>query len=287
MMVAVYYAFLRQPALQPVRPRALAGIRVNEHRMRAMGFGTFQLQAGGVHARRRPRRACGLLCGARRQAIVNPGADGVPHERARDHDGHPRRHGQLRGRDRGCIRIRDICSHEFKSLPAQVGSASTLGKHWQLWMGHLHRRPSSSSRRVASSACWSACMNRRKDTHDWLKSCCQRARTRHQALWRPRGGERGIARPLARSHPRRDRPQWRGQVHVDATCSPATSFHPHPEAYQWAGRRRDGLEARNASRVPRTGPQLPERPTSSCHSRCMGERAAGSAVPSRRKRPGG
>ena len=39
-LVMLVYVLLRRPLWSPLG-RALAGIRINEHRMRAMGFGTF------------------------------------------------------------------------------------------------------------------------------------------------------------------------------------------------------------------------------------------------------
>jgi branched-chain amino acid transport system permease protein len=70
-LMLLVYLFLRRLLWSPFG-RALAGIRVNEHRMRAMGFGTFS-----------------------HKLLHQPRADGLPDERARHHDGGARRHGQL------------------------------------------------------------------------------------------------------------------------------------------------------------------------------------------------
>ena len=63
--------FLRRLLWSPFG-RALAGIRVNEHRMRAMGLRHLRLQARGLHAGRRAGRAWPATCGARRPATSTP-----------------------------------------------------------------------------------------------------------------------------------------------------------------------------------------------------------------------
>ncbi len=97
------YAFLRRLLWSPFG-RTLAGIRVNEHRMRAMGFGTFGYKLSAF-------TLAGALAGSGRLPVGHadrlhqPRTDGLSHERARHHDGHPGRHGQFRGRHRRRLRL--------------------------------------------------------------------------------------------------------------------------------------------------------------------------------------
>jgi branched-chain amino acid transport system permease protein len=124
------YLFLRRLLWSPFG-RALAGIRVNEHRMRAMGFGTFGYKlaaftlAGGLAG------LAGYLWGAQ-TGFVNPELMGF----------HTSAHtimmvilggmGNFAGAIVGAFAF-EYLLHLFKDLPA-VGSFN-LGKHWQLWMG--------------------------------------------------------------------------------------------------------------------------------------------------------
>jgi branched-chain amino acid transport system permease protein len=129
-MLLVVYLFLRRLLFSPFG-RALAGIRVNEHRMRAMGFGTFGYKlaaftlAGGLAG------LAGYLWGAQ-TGYVNPELMGF----------HMSAHaimmvilggmGNFAGAIAGAFAF-EMLLHEFKDLPA-IGSFNT-GKHWQLWMG--------------------------------------------------------------------------------------------------------------------------------------------------------
>jgi branched-chain amino acid transport system permease protein len=124
------YAFLRRLLWSPFG-RALAGIRVNEHRMRAMGFGTFGYKlaaftlAGGLAG------LAGYLWGAQ-TGYINPELMGFQMSA----------HvimmvvlggmGNIAGAIVGAFTF-EYLLHVFKDLP-QVGSVN-LGKHWQLWMG--------------------------------------------------------------------------------------------------------------------------------------------------------
>jgi len=128
-MLAVYL-FLRRLLWSPFG-RALAGIRVNEHRMRAMGFGTFGYKlaaftlAGGLAG------LAGYLWGAQ-SGYINPELMGF----------HMSAHaimmvvlggmGNFAGAIVGAFTF-EYLLHVFKDLP-QVGGVN-LGKHWQLWMG--------------------------------------------------------------------------------------------------------------------------------------------------------
>ena len=124
------YAFLRRLLWSPFG-RALAGIRVNEHRMRAMGYGTFGYKlaaftlAGGLAG------LAGYLWGAQ-TGYINPELMGF----------HMSAHaimmvilggmGNFAGAIVGAFAF-EYLLHLFKDLPT-VGDVK-LGKHWQLWMG--------------------------------------------------------------------------------------------------------------------------------------------------------
>lgn len=129
MLLAVYF-FLRRLLFSPFG-RALAGIRVNEHRMRAMGYGTFGYKlaaftlAGGLAG------LAGYLWGAQ-TGFINPELMGF----------HMSAHaimmvilggmGNFAGAIVGAFAF-EFLLHEFKDLPT-IGSFNA-GKHWQLWMG--------------------------------------------------------------------------------------------------------------------------------------------------------
>ncbi|MBC7609430.1 MAG: branched-chain amino acid ABC transporter permease [Polaromonas sp.] len=124
------YAFLRRLLWSPFG-RTLAGIRVNEHRMRAMGYGVFGYKlaaftlAGGLAG------LAGYLWGTQ-TGYINPELMGF----------HMSAHaimmvilggmGNFAGAIVGAFAF-EYLLHIFKDLP-QVGSVN-LGKHWQLWMG--------------------------------------------------------------------------------------------------------------------------------------------------------
>jgi len=128
--LVLVYAFLRRLLFSPFG-RALAGIRVNEHRMRAMGYGTFWYKlsaftlAGGLAG------VAGYLWAAQ-TGFVNPELMGF----------HISAHaimmvilggmGNFAGAAIGAFVFEGVL-HWVKDLP-QVG-AVRLGDHWQLWMG--------------------------------------------------------------------------------------------------------------------------------------------------------
>ncbi|WP_137895520.1 branched-chain amino acid ABC transporter permease [Ramlibacter sp. 2FC] len=124
------YAFLRRLLWSPLG-RALAGIRVNEHRMRAMGFATFGYKLSAFTLAGALAGLAGYLWGAQ-TGFVNPELMGF----------HMSAHaimmvilggmGNFAGAIVGAFAFESLL-HEFKDLPA-VG-AFNLGKHWQLWMG--------------------------------------------------------------------------------------------------------------------------------------------------------
>jgi branched-chain amino acid transport system permease protein len=124
------YVFLRRLLWSPFG-RALAGIRVNEHRMRAMGFGTFGYKLAAFTLAGALAGLAGYLWGAQ-TGYVNPELMGF----------HMSAHaimmvilggmGNFAGAIVGClrVRIRAACVQgpaHCRRLPP--------GKHWQLWMG--------------------------------------------------------------------------------------------------------------------------------------------------------
>ena len=128
-MLAVYI-FLRRLLWSPFG-RALAGIRVNEHRMRAMGFGTFRYKLTAFTLAGALAGLAGYLWGTQ-TGYINPELMGF----------HMSAHGIMMvilggmGNFAGAIVgafAFEYLLHVFKDLP-QVGSVN-LGKHWQLWMG--------------------------------------------------------------------------------------------------------------------------------------------------------
>jgi branched-chain amino acid transport system permease protein len=128
------YAFLRRLLWSPLG-RALSGIRINEHRMRAMGFSTFGYKltaftlAGGLAG------LAGYLWGAQ-SGYVNPELMGF----------HMSAHaimmvilggmGNFAGAFVGAFTF-EMVLHILKDLPTiqLLGKDINLGKHWQLWMG--------------------------------------------------------------------------------------------------------------------------------------------------------
>jgi branched-chain amino acid transport system permease protein len=124
------YAFLRRLLWSPFG-RALAGIRVNEHRMRAMGFGTFRYKLAAFTLAGALAGLAGYLWGAQ-SGFMNPDLMGF----------HMSAHaimmvilggmGNFAGAIAGAFAF-EYLLHLFKDLPA-VGGFNTA-KHWQLWMG--------------------------------------------------------------------------------------------------------------------------------------------------------
>jgi branched-chain amino acid transport system permease protein len=128
------YGFLRRLLWSPLG-RALSGIRINEHRMRAMGFSTFGYKltaftiAGGLAG------LAGYLWGAQ-SGYINPELMGF----------HMSAHaimmvilggmGNFAGAFVGAFTF-DYVLHVLKDLPSiqLFGKDINLGKHWQLWMG--------------------------------------------------------------------------------------------------------------------------------------------------------
>ena len=124
------YAFLRRLLWSPFG-RALSGIRVNEHRMRALGFGTFSHKLAAFTLAGALAGLAGYLWAAQ-SGFVNPELMGF----------HMSAHaimmvilggmGNFAGAIVGAFTF-EFLLHVFKDLPT-VGEFN-LGKHWQMWMG--------------------------------------------------------------------------------------------------------------------------------------------------------
>ncbi len=129
-LVLLVYAFLRRLLWSPFG-RALAGIRVNEHRMRAMGYGTFSHKLSAFTLAGALAGLAGYLWGAQ-TGYINPELMGF----------HTSAHaimmvilggmGNFAGAIVGAFAF-EYLLHVFKDLPT-IGSVN-LGKHWQLSMG--------------------------------------------------------------------------------------------------------------------------------------------------------
>jgi len=128
--LVVVYAFLRRLLWSPFG-RTLAGIRVNEHRMRALGYGTFSYKLAAFSLAGALAGLAGYLWAAQ-TGFVNPELMGF----------HMSAHaimmvilggmGNFAGAIAGAFAF-EYLLHIFKDLP-QVGPVD-LGKHWQLWIG--------------------------------------------------------------------------------------------------------------------------------------------------------
>ncbi len=129
-VVLAVYGGLRRLLWSPFG-RALAGIRVNQHRMKAIGFGSFGYKLTAFTLAGSLAGLAGYLWGAQ-SGFMNPDLMGF----------HMSAHaimmvilggmGNFAGAIVGAFAF-EIVLDVFKSLPI-VGSFN-LGKHWQLWMG--------------------------------------------------------------------------------------------------------------------------------------------------------
>jgi branched-chain amino acid transport system permease protein len=129
-MLLAAYVFLRRLLFSPFG-RALAGIRVNEHRMRAIGYGTFGYKLAAFTLAGALAGLAGYLWAAQ-TGFVNPELMGF----------HMSAHaimmvilggmGNFAGAIVGAFAFEWLL-HAFQDLPA-IGAFQT-GKHWQLWMG--------------------------------------------------------------------------------------------------------------------------------------------------------
>ncbi len=124
------YLFLRRVLFSPFG-RVLAGIRVNEHRLRAVGYGSFGYKLAAFTLAGALAGVAGYLWAAQ-TGFVNPELMGF----------HMSAHaimmvilggmGNFAGAIIGAFTF-EYVMHFFKDLPA-IGDFET-GKHWQLWMG--------------------------------------------------------------------------------------------------------------------------------------------------------
>jgi branched-chain amino acid transport system permease protein len=129
-LLLLVYAFLRRLLFSPFG-RVLAGIRVNEHRMRAIGYSTFGYKLAAFSLAGALAGLAGYLWAAQ-SGFVNPELMGF----------HMSAHammmvilggmGNFAGAIVGAFAFEYLLEW-FKDLPT-VGSVN-LGKHWQLWMG--------------------------------------------------------------------------------------------------------------------------------------------------------
>jgi branched-chain amino acid transport system permease protein len=128
-LIAVYL-FLRRVLFSPFG-RVLAGIRVNEHRLRAVGYGSFGYKLAAFTLAGTLAGVAGYLWAAQ-TGFVNPELMGF----------HMSAHaimmvilggmGNFAGAIVGAFTFEYVL-HLVKDLPA-IGDFDT-GKHWQLWMG--------------------------------------------------------------------------------------------------------------------------------------------------------
>ena len=128
--VLATYAFLRRLLWSPFG-RTLAGIRVNEHRMRAMGYGVFGYKLAAFSVAGAFAGLAGYLWGAQ-TGYINPELMGFQMSAHAIMMVILGGMGNFAGAIVGAFAF-EYLLHIFKDLP-QVGSVN-LGKHWQLWMG--------------------------------------------------------------------------------------------------------------------------------------------------------
>jgi len=129
-MLLIAYVFLRRVLFSPFG-RALAGIRVNEHRMRAIGYGTFGYKLAAFTLAGALAGLAGYLWAAQ-TGFVNPELMGF----------HMSAHaimmvilggmGNFAGAIVGAF-VFEYLLHVFQDVPSIGGFDA--GKHWQLWMG--------------------------------------------------------------------------------------------------------------------------------------------------------
>lgn len=128
--LVITYAFLRRLLWSPFG-RTLAGIRVNEHRMRAMGYGTFGYKLAAFTLAGAIAGLAGYLWGAQ-TGFVNPELMGFQMSAHAIMMVILGGMGNFAGAIVGAFAFETVL-HLFKDLPP-LGAFQT-GKHWQLWMG--------------------------------------------------------------------------------------------------------------------------------------------------------
>lgn len=129
-VLVLVYLFLRRVLFSPFG-RALAGIRINEHRMRALGFGTFGYKLAAFTLAGALAGLAGYLWGAQ-TGFVNPELMGFQmsaHALMMVILGGM---GNFAGAIAGAFAF-EYLLHVSQDLPAFGGFDA--GKHWQLWVG--------------------------------------------------------------------------------------------------------------------------------------------------------
>ncbi|MES2936408.1 MAG: branched-chain amino acid ABC transporter permease [Pseudomonadota bacterium] len=129
-MLLATYLFLRRLLFSPFG-RVLAGIRVNEHRMRALGFGTFGYKLAAFTLAGALAGLAGYLWGAQ-TGFINPELMGFQMSAHAIMMVILGGMGNFAGAIFGAFAF-EYLLHLFKDLP-EIGRFNT-GKHWQLWMG--------------------------------------------------------------------------------------------------------------------------------------------------------
>jgi branched-chain amino acid transport system permease protein len=129
-VLVLVYLFLRRLLFSPFG-RALAGIRVNEHRMRAMGFGTFGYKLAAFTLAGALAGLAGYLWGAQ-TGFVNPELMGFQMSAHAIMMVILGGMGNFAGAIVGAFAF-EYLLHVFKDVPT-IGTFDG-GKHWQLWMG--------------------------------------------------------------------------------------------------------------------------------------------------------
>ena len=124
------YGFLRRLLWSPFG-RVLAGIRINEHRMRALGYGTFGYKLAAFTLAGALAGLAGYLWAAQ-TGFVNPELMGFQMSAHAIMMVILGGMGNFAGAVVGAFAFEWLL-HWFKDLP-QVGGFDA-GKHWQLWMG--------------------------------------------------------------------------------------------------------------------------------------------------------
>ena len=124
------YAFLRRLLWSPFG-RTLAGIRVNEHRMRAMGYGVFGYKLSAFTLAGALAGLAGYLWGVQ-TGYINPELMGFHMSANAIMMVILGGMGNFAGAIAGAFTL-EYLLHVFKDLP-EVGTVN-LGKHWQLWIG--------------------------------------------------------------------------------------------------------------------------------------------------------
>ncbi|MBC7703348.1 MAG: branched-chain amino acid ABC transporter permease [Rhodoferax sp.] len=129
-LLLLVYLFLRRLLWSPFG-RALAGIRINEHRMRAMGFSTFRYKLSAFTLAGALAGLAGYLWGVQ-SGYINPELMGFQMSAHTIMMVILGGMGNFAGAIVGAFTF-ELVLHSLKDLP-QLGAVN-LGKHWQLWMG--------------------------------------------------------------------------------------------------------------------------------------------------------